>query len=166
MTPPFASALNLPAPLAALHERLHGHLCTLVGRLPSTPPSFVAAQILDQLLLPRLPADARAALQGHTVALTVTDLGLRVRLRIGPNGFEAAGDGTPAALTILATAEGFLCLARGQEDPDRLFFERRLMMEGDTELGLVLKNTLDAIGPLWPPPALNTSCTAGTCRSS
>jgi len=22
-------------------------------------------------------------------------------------------------------------------------------MEGDTELGLVLKNTLDAIGPLW-----------------
>jgi predicted lipid carrier protein YhbT len=23
-------------------------------------------------------------------------------------------------------------------------------MEGDTELGLVLKNTLDAIGPLWP----------------
>jgi predicted lipid carrier protein YhbT len=27
-------------------------------------------------------------------------------------------------------------------------------MEGDTELGLVLKNTLDAIGPLWPrPPA-------------
>ena len=23
-------------------------------------------------------------------------------------------------------------------------------MEGDTELGLMLKNTLDAIGPLWP----------------
>jgi predicted lipid carrier protein YhbT len=23
------------------------------------------------------------------------------------------------------------------------------VMEGDTEMGLVLKNTLDAIGPLW-----------------
>ena len=41
-------------------------------------------------------------------------------------------------------------LERGEEDPDRLFFERALVMEGDTELGLVLKNTLDAIGPLWP----------------
>ncbi|MBS0304919.1 MAG: hypothetical protein JSR43_05995, partial [Proteobacteria bacterium] len=35
------------------------------------------------------------------------------------------------------------------DDADRLFFDRALVMEGDTELGLVLKNTLDAIGPLW-----------------
>ena len=34
------------------------------------------------------------------------------------------------------------------DDADRLFFERALVMEGDTELGLILKNTLDAIGPL------------------
>ena len=34
-------------------------------------------------------------------------------------------------------------------DADRLFFERALVMEGDPEMGLVLKNTLDAIGPLW-----------------
>ena len=38
---------------------------------------------------------------------------------------------------------------RGDDDADRLFFERALVMEGDTEMGLVLKNTLDAIGPLW-----------------
>jgi predicted lipid carrier protein YhbT len=36
-------------------------------------------------------------------------------------------------------------LARRQEDPDTLFFSRRLSMEGDTELGLLVKNTLDAI---------------------
>ena len=30
------------------------------------------------------------------------------------------------------------------------FFDRVLMMEGDTELGLLLKNSLDALGPLWP----------------
>jgi len=27
------------------------------------------------------------------------------------------------------------------------------VMEGDTEFGLMIKNTLDAIGPLWPPRA-------------
>jgi len=67
----------------------------------------------------------------------------------GPQGFRAADSRSEVALRISATAEGFVRLARGDEDPDRLFFERQLLMEGDTELGLVLNNTLDAIGPLW-----------------
>ena len=54
-------------------------------------------------------------------------------------------------MRISATADGYLRLAQGRDDPDRLFFDRVLVMEGDTEVGLVLKNTLDAIGPLWPP---------------
>jgi predicted lipid carrier protein YhbT len=32
-----------------------------------------------------------------------------------------------------------------EEDPDTLFFARRLTIEGDTELGLVAKNLLDGI---------------------
>jgi predicted lipid carrier protein YhbT len=36
-------------------------------------------------------------------------------------------------------------LARREADPDTLFFDRKLSIEGDTELGLLLKNTLDAI---------------------
>lgn len=36
-------------------------------------------------------------------------------------------------------------LAMRKEDPDTLFFSRRLSMQGDTELGLLLKNTLDAL---------------------
>jgi predicted lipid carrier protein YhbT len=42
-------------------------------------------------------------------------------------------------LTISANAQDFLRLAQRQEDPDTLFFNRRLSMEGDTELGLVVK---------------------------
>ena len=59
--------------------------------------------------------------------------------------------GAPA-LRVAADAPSYLRLLRGEEDADRLFFERALVMEGDTEYGLVLKNTLDAIGPLleWP----------------
>lgn len=36
-------------------------------------------------------------------------------------------------------------LAQRQVDPDTLFFSRRLVMEGDTELGLIVKNALDAL---------------------
>jgi predicted lipid carrier protein YhbT len=38
-------------------------------------------------------------------------------------------------------------LVSRQEDPDTLFFLRRLMIEGDTELGLAVKNLLDSRDP-------------------
>ncbi|MDE2396181.1 MAG: SCP2 sterol-binding domain-containing protein [Burkholderiales bacterium] len=138
---------GMPAWLAPLHERVRA----VVERLPTTPPSFVAARLLDRFLLPCLPADARAALTGQCIELRVTDLGLRVRLRLEAAGFAAAGESAQPVLSIAAPIASYVRLARGDEDPDRLFFERALVMEGDTELGLVLKNTLDAIGPLWPP---------------
>ena len=137
---------GLPGVLAPLHRRV----AAIVERLPAGPPSFAAARMLDHWLLARLPADARAALLGRVVALHVIDYGVRVRLRLGARGFEAVGERAPEALRIAATSTDFARLARGQDDPDRMFFEQRLMMEGDTELGLVLKNTLDAIGPLVP----------------
>ena len=56
-----------------------------------------------------------------------------------------AAAASPADLTISAGAYDFLQLAQRREDPDTLFFSRRLSMEGDTELGLVVKNALDAL---------------------
>lgn len=136
---------NAPAWLNQAAERLR----RIVQRLPVQPPSFVLARVLDRMLLPRLPADARAALGNRTVELSITDLGLRVRLQLAAGGFRVAPAGSETALRIVAPASSYLRLLRGQDDADRLFFERLLVMEGDTEMGLVLKNTLDAIGPLW-----------------
>lgn len=144
--PAFPLPAGLPAWLAPVHQRL----CALVDRLPVAPPSFVLARVLDRVLLPRLPADARQALTQRCVELRVSDFAIRVRLQLGPGGFVAAADAGEPALRIVAPAASYLRLLRGEDDPDRLFFERALVMEGDTELGLVLKNTLDAIGPLWP----------------
>lgn len=36
-------------------------------------------------------------------------------------------------------------IAARKEDPDTLFFQRRLRIEGDTELGLEVKNLMDSI---------------------
>ena len=146
----FATGHTLPVGLPAWLGPLHLRLCSWVERLPATPPSFVAAQILDRVLLPRLPADVRQVMVGRCVELRVSDFGVRVRLQLTPVGFVAASERGESALRIVAPSASYLRLLRGEEDPDRLFFERALVMEGDTELGLVLKNTLDAIGPLWP----------------
>lgn len=137
-----------PAPSTGASAALRA----LVQRLPVHPPSFVLARLLDAMLLKRLPADARAALSHRAVEVVVDDLGLRVRLQLGEKRFRVASAADATALRIVAPALSYLRLLRGEEDADRLFFERALVMEGDTEMGLVLKNTLDAIGPLlrWP----------------
>ena len=53
-------------------------------------------------------------------------------------------------LAIRAPIASYVRLLRGQDDPDRLFFERLLVMEGDTELGLLVKNALDRVSPPIP----------------
>lgn len=133
---------NLPAPPDAVRR--------LIERLPIEPPSFVLAQVLNRVLLPRLDADARAALAGRCVEVHVSDFGVRMRLALGARGFAPAPRRTEVALRVSATASAFWRMASGEEDADTLFFERALVMEGDTEFGLLVKNTLDAIGPLVP----------------
>jgi predicted lipid carrier protein YhbT len=41
-------------------------------------------------------------------------------------------------------------LAARAEDPDTLFFQRRVSFEGETETGLAIKNALDALEWHWP----------------
>lgn len=147
--------MNAPSPLPRDRPwpaQAAARLRRLVQRLPVQPPSFVLARVLDAVLLRRLPADARAALSHRTVEVVVSNLGLRVRLQLAAGGFRVAPSGGETALRIIAPADSYWRLLRGEEDADRLFFERALVMEGDTEMGLVLKNTLDAIGPFWRRP--------------
>ena len=130
--------MNLPQPLR-----------DFVAALPTQPPSFVLALALDRILMPQLSDEVRELLQQRTVELIVSDLGVRARVRLTPSGFRVAPGGDQAVVRISAPLDTYWRLARGTDDADRLFFERALLMEGDTELALVIKNTLDAIGPLW-----------------
>lgn len=51
----------------------------------------------------------------------------------------------PGEATIRGSLAAFKTLAERRQDPDQLFFQRRLIIEGDTELGLALKNLLDSL---------------------
>ena len=52
------------------------------------------------------------------------------------------------------TGSDLLMIAARKQDPDTLFFQRRLVIEGDTELGLYVKNLMDAIELEQMPKAL------------
>lgn len=120
-------------------------LAGLVERLPVAPPSLAFSAVANRVLWPALQTLDWQPLIGRRYAIRVRDLGLRLGFTVTPRGFAQDG-GTPD-LTITASARDFLLLLARREDPDTLFFSRRLISEGDTELGLVAKNLLDALEP-------------------
>jgi predicted lipid carrier protein YhbT len=130
MTPP---RYSVPAPLAAM-----------LARLPAYPGSWIFVQALNRALAHLLPADVRAALEGKRLRLRINDAQLDFDFLWRRDGFAACTHTQPD-LTIGAAGHDFWLLARREEDPDTLFFSRRLTLEGDTELGLLFKNTLDAL---------------------
>lgn len=127
-----------PAPVAALLQRL-----------PAYPGSVLFSAALNAMLAARLPADVGALLQGRKLSLCVRDARLRFDFTWKNGRFAALARQAQSDLTISATGPDFVRMARREEDPDTLFFSRRLGLEGDTELGLVVKNTLDAMEFPW-----------------
>ena len=117
----------------------------LVARLPAFPPSFAFAQVLNLALGRIIPKECLEPLYGKEIAIHVRDVGLSLYFTVDADRFTPTRSGIVPDLSISATAQDFLLLAMRKEDPDTLFFSRRLVVEGDTELGLVAKNTLDAI---------------------
>ncbi len=61
-----------------------------------------------------------------------------------------------ADATIRGCLAEFILLAGRKEDPDTLFFQRRLVIEGDTDLGLEVKNVLDTLDTDAIPAPVNT----------
>jgi predicted lipid carrier protein YhbT len=78
------------------------------------------------------------------VRVDIPDVGLGLSYRVHDTGVAATGNEVPD-VTITADSDALWSLVTGREDADMLFFSRRLVMTGDTELGLLIRNTLDAI---------------------
>ena len=118
----------------------------LLQLLPEAPPAHMLALALNAgICIGLVSRSALEPLLGKTVSLEASDLGTRVRVAYDGNRFRSYAGSAPADVTIRSTVSGYLALALRREDPDTLFFTRRLVMTGDTELGLVVKNALDAI---------------------
>jgi len=93
---------------------------------------------------PFAPLDAER-IRGKVACINVCDAGIRIKLRIDRDGYRPCHDRTAPDVTVSAGAREFLLLALRKEDPDTLFFDRRLCVEGDTELALIVKNALDRV---------------------
>ena len=133
--------LSLPPPPFALPHALG----SLLERLPAYPGSMLLVSALNLGLARQLPADVCAFLLHKKLRIHVRDARLTFDFTWTGQRFAASPRQQVTDLAISASAHDFMRLALRQEDPDTLFFSRRLAMEGDTELGLVVKNALDAL---------------------
>jgi predicted lipid carrier protein YhbT len=96
-----------------------------------------------------LPQDSLDLLEGRNFLVEVLDTGGRACFTCRGGLFRPLflSPQTPD-LCFRANLSAFMQMIARQEDPDTLFFSRELSIEGDTELGLVVKNMLDAME--WP----------------
>lgn len=120
-------------------------LGTLFSLLPQYPHSLAFAQALNLALGETLRSEALQDLRGKLICLKIKDANISLLFTLNKNGVSASRANKTPDLTITAKAYDFIQLAMRKEDPDTLFFSRRLLTEGDTELGLLAKNTLDAL---------------------
>ncbi|MCD0502041.1 ubiquinone anaerobic biosynthesis accessory factor UbiT [Bordetella petrii] len=119
---PVLSNLNrvLPAPLVSAHFAL----------------GLEVARYLKWLQPP-------AEIEGKRFAIKIEDLQLRSCFTCRQGRFRPLW-ASEADLELGAALGDFVALMRGATDADTLFFQRRLRISGDTELGLIVKNWLDA----------------------
>lgn len=122
-------------------------VAAITSRLPQWPHAVALVTALNAAAKLRLlPEDSLAQLEGRHFFVRVNDTGGEARFTYRNGLFRPlfAATGAPD-LSFSANLSAFLQLLARQEDPDTLFFNRELSIEGDTELGLIVKNMLDAI---------------------
>jgi predicted lipid carrier protein YhbT len=122
-----------------------------IGRvLPQWPHSLgliAGLNLARQMKL--LPEDGLEELAGKVFRVRVKDTGGEASFTYRDGAFRPVFrvEGEPD-LAFAANLSAYLQLLARQEDPDTLFFNRELEIIGDTELGLRVKNMLDAVE--WP----------------
>ena len=142
-------------------DKLRSRLVHFGPSLMSVPvklaPFALKRQVLEQVLswqFRQAPAEGELEfLEGRWLSIHVRDIGLLWYTSV-VDGRLVVSQQADADVSFSADASDLLMIAARKQDPDTLFFQRRLVIEGDTELGLYVKNLMDAIELEQMPKAL------------
>ncbi|EIX9094663.1 SCP2 domain-containing protein [Klebsiella pneumoniae] len=142
-------------------DKLRSRLVHFGPSLMSVPvklaPFALKRQVLEQVLSwqfrQALAEGELEFLEGRWLSIHVRDIGLLWYNSV-VDGRLVVSQQADADVSFSADASDLLMIAARKQDPDTLFFQRRLVIEGDTELGLYVKNLMDAIELEQMPKAL------------
>jgi len=122
---------------------------TVVGLPGRFVPYAVQKQVLSVVLNQAFREPLRHGeldfLEGAKVRIRVTDLYIDWLICVGGDKFTPIERELKDDVCISGEGPDFILLATRRVDPDTLFFQRKIRIEGDTELGLGIKNTMDSM---------------------
>ena len=84
-------------------------------------------------------------LQNNVLLIHMRDIGLKWFFTFEEDHFKLLPAIDEPTVTIQGDVNQFILLASRRVDPDTLFFQRKLEIVGDTEVGLHVKNLLDSV---------------------
>lgn len=120
-------------------------LAPLLRRLPMRWQRQWLEAAMRRVLSAPLASGTLDLLSARRIGIEVSDLGLRWVVCLREGRMEVCAPDEPAEATVSGSATDLLLLASRREDADTLFFQRRLTLIGDTELGLTARNLLDQL---------------------
>ena len=79
------------------------------------------------------------------LTITIRDLDLSWSISYQNERLVVADKTVDTDVSFSGNLNDLVLITGRKEDPDTLFFQRRLLIEGDTELGLEVKNLMDSV---------------------
>lgn len=142
-----------PSPRQIL-PHLPGTFLKPVSYMPFNVQRLVLEKILRVAFKEPLAEGDLDFLQQRWLKIEVSDIGLSWFFSCGSQRDVVIKQHGVSDVCIRGTLKSFTLLAAQKEDPDTLFFQRDLVIEGDTDLGLEVKNLLDSLELDELPPEL------------
>lgn len=115
----------------------------LLARLPAPLRQALGLRLLAPAVASPQAMRTLQPVQGRRLGIRVDDLGLDWVFELREGGLQLSPQA--AEVTVSGCLTDLLRLASRMEDADTLFFQRKLTLTGDTELGLTLRNLLDRL---------------------
>ncbi len=120
-------------------------LAPWLRRVPAAWQARLLQTAMARVLAAPVQQGALEALCERRLGIEVSDLGLRWVVELREGQLRVLAPEAQAEATVRGSATDLLLLASRREDADTLFFQRRLLLTGETELGLTARNLLDQL---------------------
>ena len=123
--------------------------------VPFSLKAKAIVELLNVMMKEQMEDEELEFLEERWVRIEVTDFNLC--FEVSYNDKWLVRQPQQADVTFSADSRSLIKVAAAKEDPDTLFFQRQLKIEGDTELGLEVKNLLLSIELDEMPKGMKTS---------
>jgi predicted lipid carrier protein YhbT len=134
-------------------NKIRTHLVQNAAQILRTPAQLLPNDVQNKLLLEALRKVFQESLQDDDfdfladkwLRITIIDLHISWFISYQADNLVVSQGVENEDVSFSGSLNDLVLIAGRKEDPDTLFFQRRLKIEGDTELGLEVKNLMDSV---------------------